>query len=110
MVGYNVFTAAPAWYIKNVVDSLEKGRIPEIERFVFVGLIIVLIFSLKGFFYFGQSYLMGLVGQRLVFRLRTGLYAHLQKLDFSFLPGKPGTTTFDFSGTLVRLSVLVKFE
>ena len=24
MVGYNLFTAAPAWYIKNVVDALEK--------------------------------------------------------------------------------------
>ena len=109
MVGYNLFTAAPAWYIKNVVDSLEKGRIPEIERFVFVGLIIVLIFSMKGFFYFGQSYLMGLVGQRLVFKLRTSLYAHLQKLSFSFFTKHPaGDLIARFTSDLLNLQNALK--
>jgi len=84
MVGYNLFTAAPAWYIKDVVDSLEQGEVPAISRFVLVGGGIVLIFVLKGLFFFGQNYLMGVVGQRLVTNLRARLYAHMQKLSFSF--------------------------
>jgi subfamily B ATP-binding cassette protein MsbA len=104
MAGYNVFTAAPAWYIKDIVDEMGKGRIPEISKFALVGFGIVLIYSLKGFFYFGQSYLMGLVGQRLVYNLRTRLYAHLQNLSFSFYTAKPtGDLIARFTSDLLNL-------
>lgn len=89
MAGYNVFTAAPAWYIKNIVDALGKGGLPEISRFVLVGGGIVGIFVLKGFFYFWQSYLMGLIGQKVIAQLRSLLFEHIQKLGFSFFTKNP---------------------
>jgi len=111
MAGYNVFTAAPAWYIKDIVDALGKGRIPEIEKFAVVGVGIVLIYSLKGFFYFGQSYLMGLVGQRMVYSLRTKLYAHLQKLSFSFFTERPaGDLISRFTSDLLNLQNALKIS
>lgn len=104
MAGYNVFTAAPAWYIKDIVDELEKGRVPEINKFALVGAGIVLIYSMKGFCYFGQSYLMGLLGQRMVHTLRTRLYAHLQKLSFSFFTERPaGDLIARFTSDLLNL-------
>ncbi|MCZ6627255.1 MAG: ABC transporter transmembrane domain-containing protein [SAR324 cluster bacterium] len=111
MLGYNLFTAAPAWYIKDIVDELEKGRIPEIQKFALVGIGIVLIYSLKGFFYFGQSYLMGLVAQRMIFTLRTRLYSHLQKLSFSFFAATPaGDLIARFTSDLINLQNALKIS
>ena len=109
MVGYNIFTAAPAWYIKNIVDEIGKGRVPEISKFALVGFGIVLIYSLKGVFFFGQSYLMGLVGQRLVYGLRTRLYAHVQNLSFSFFTASPaGDLIARFTSDLLNLQNALK--
>ncbi len=109
MAGYNVFTAAPAWFIKDIVDELEKGDIPAIHKFALVGVGIVLIYSLKGFFYFGQNYLMGFVAQRMIYRLRTQLYAHLQRLSFSFFTERPaGELIARFTSDLINLQNALK--
>ncbi len=109
MAGYNLFTAAPAWYIKDIVDEIGRGRVPEIGKFALVGFGIVLIYSLKGVFFFGQSYLMGLVGQRLVFGLRTRLYAHVQSLSFSFFTARPaGDLIARFTSDLLNLQNALK--
>ncbi|MBI4081833.1 MAG: ATP-binding cassette domain-containing protein [Candidatus Lambdaproteobacteria bacterium] len=104
MIGYNVFTAAPAWYIKDVVDTLEAGQVPGISRFVLIGLGIVLIFTAKGIFYYGQNYLMGIVGQRLIEALRARLYAHMSRLSFSFFTRtSTGELVTRFTSDLVNL-------
>ncbi|MBI3992802.1 MAG: ABC transporter ATP-binding protein, partial [Candidatus Lambdaproteobacteria bacterium] len=109
MVGYNLFTAAPAWYAKDVVDALQAGHTPTIGRFVLVGFGIVLIFGAKGFFYFGQNYLMGIAGQRLITDLRTQLYQHLQSLPFAFFTGKPsGDLVTRFTSDLLNLQNTIK--
>ena len=82
MVGYNLFNAAPALYIKDIIDALSSK--PELEKFFLVGGGVVLVFGLKGLFAFGQSFAMGLVVQRLVRDLRKKLFEHLQTLSPSF--------------------------
>lgn len=111
MVGYNVFTAAPAWYIKNVVDTLGTGKVPPISQFGLVGVAIVIIYALKGVFFFGQSYLMGLVGQRLLHNLRGRLYGHLQKLSFSFFTRSPsGELITRFTSDMLNLENALKIS
>jgi subfamily B ATP-binding cassette protein MsbA len=44
---------------------------------------------IKGFFSFGQDYLMNYVGQRVVANLRERLYSHLQTLSLSFFDRTP---------------------
>lgn len=111
MVGYNIFNALPAWYSKDIVDALQRGKVPEISRFVMVGGGIILIFSIKGAFFFGHSYLMGLVGQRLIFNLRRDLYSHLQKLSFAFFAVRPaGELISRFTSDLITLQNAIRIS
>jgi subfamily B ATP-binding cassette protein MsbA len=104
MIGYTVFTAAPAWYIKDLVDAIEKGHVPPMEKFILVAFGIVLIFSLRGLFYFGHNYLIGVMGQRMVTDLRMSLYQHLLKLHFSFFTGRSaGDLIARFTSDLLTL-------
>jgi subfamily B ATP-binding cassette protein MsbA len=104
MIGYTVFTAAPAWYIKDLVDALQKGHIPHLEQFFLVAFGIVLIFSLRGLFFFGHNYLIGIMGQRMVTDLRMRLYEHLLKLHFSFFTGRAaGDLIARFTSDLLTL-------
>lgn len=41
-------------------------------------------YLIKGVFYYGQSYLMAYVGNRVVYRLRSDLYSHLQHLSLAY--------------------------
>ena len=47
MGGYNIFSAAPAYYAKDIVDALAYGDKPELSQFFLVGFGLILIF----FFY-----------------------------------------------------------
>ena len=88
MAGYNFFNALPAWYSKDIVDSLRKGKVPDIERFVWVAIAVFLIFAIKGGFFYAHSYLLGSAAQRMVHKLRSQLYTHLQSLSFSFFSNR----------------------
>jgi subfamily B ATP-binding cassette protein MsbA len=104
MAGYSLFTAAPAWYMKDVVDTLERGHVPTLGRFAIVGAGIVAIFALRGFFFFFQNYLMGKVGEDFITRLRSDLFAHLQKLSFSFFTANSsGELVTRFTSDLIHL-------
>ncbi|MGK5092067.1 ABC transporter ATP-binding protein [Deltaproteobacteria bacterium TL4] len=84
MLAYNIFTAAPAFYSKDVVDALAYGDAPKLAQFFLVGAAVILIYFFKGVFYFGQNYSMGLMIQRLVAKLRQQLFDHVIRLSLSF--------------------------
>ncbi len=45
---------------------------------------IVLAYLIKGIFFYAQTYLMAYVGNKVVYRLRSELYSHLQRLSLSY--------------------------
>ena len=109
MVIYNVLNALPAWYVKDVVDSLQKGRVPDIGKFTLVGVGIFLIFFVKGLFYFAHNYLLGKATQRMLHKLRSRLYAHLQTLSFSFFSHRSsGDLIARFTSDLLTLQNAVR--
>ena len=81
-LAYNLFTAAPGWYAKDIIDAIEHK--PRLENFYMVGFAIVFVFTMKGVFAFGQTFSMGLMVQRLLSALRTQLFEHMQGLSLSF--------------------------
>ncbi len=104
MVCYNFFNALPAWYAKDVVDHLSKGDIPDLDRFIFMGLAVVIVFSAKGFFFFIHNYLLGLIGQKTVYRLRQQLYDHLLEMNFGFfVKTRVGTLISHFTSDIITL-------
>jgi hypothetical protein len=52
MVGYNIFTAAPAYYAKDIVDAIAYGDNPELKQYFLVGLGMMIVFAIKGLFFF----------------------------------------------------------
>ena len=74
MAAYSLFTVAPAWYMKPIVDALGSGNVPELKKFIMVGVGLILLFVLKGISYFGQNFLMSTLGQKLIMELRGKLF------------------------------------
>jgi subfamily B ATP-binding cassette protein MsbA len=72
---------------KNVLDDVFINK----DRFMLmvVPLAVMGLGVIKGFFSFGEGYLMNYVGQRVVADLRERLYSHLQTLSLSFFDRTP---------------------
>ena len=75
-------TAAAAWLIKDVVDDVFVHK--DMVMLKILPVVIVALFLIKGFAYYGQDYFMNYVGQRIIKKLRDSLYVHIQDLPFSF--------------------------
>ncbi len=75
-------TSATAYLVKPVLDKIffEKNiRMLKILPFA-----IFLLYLVKGAFWYGQTYLMNYVGQRIVTELRQDLYMHILDLPLTF--------------------------
>ncbi|MDH4247124.1 MAG: ABC transporter ATP-binding protein/permease [Deltaproteobacteria bacterium] len=109
MLLYNLLNALPAWYAKDVVDALQRGRTPDLQRFALIGVGIFLIFATKGVFSYAHNFLLGMVSQRLAYSLRRDLYAHLQSLPFSFFATRPaGELISRFTSDLITLQEAIR--
>ena len=101
MAGYNLFAAAPAFYLKDIIDSLAYSDDLQLKNFIIVGIGIVIVFSCKGVFFFGQTYSMGLMIQKLLSQIRRDVYNHILHLSFSFYArSKTGDLTSRFTNDL----------
>ena len=78
------------WIIKNIVDQVLQDK--NVERLTHIALSIIVVFILKGFFSYGQHYLMSYVGQKVVIDVRQQAFEKLQRLPMSFYDkNKTGT-------------------
>ena len=84
MGGYNIFTAAPAYYAKDIVDAIVYGENPELEQYFLVGLGMIIVFAIKGMFFFGHNYSVGHLIQSLIVKMRKELFEHLVNLSLTF--------------------------
>jgi subfamily B ATP-binding cassette protein MsbA len=71
-----------AWLVKPVLDDIFIARNQEL--LMILPLVILGVAILKAFFSFGQSYLMGYVGQWLVADVRQQLFLHIVRLPIRF--------------------------
>jgi len=70
------------WLIKDVIDKVLANK--DIYTLNLIAIAILVLFALRGVFYFGQKYFMTFVGQRIVNDIRERLYRHLQRLSLSY--------------------------
>ena len=87
MGAVSAITAAFALLTKNVLDDIFINK----DRFMltFLPIAVMGLGVIKGFFTFGEGYLMNYVGQRVVANIRQRLYSHLQTLSLSFFDRTP---------------------
>lgn len=86
MSGAGICAAIPAWLMKNVVDGVLIRKDYVMLNLLVVSLVMLFVF--KSAFTYGQKYLMGWVGQKIVMDMRVAAYAHLQTLSLKFISHK----------------------
>jgi subfamily B ATP-binding cassette protein MsbA len=83
-------TAYLPWIIKDMVDQVLKEKNTDMLNYIVVSIIVV--FIIRGIAYYGQSYLMNYVGQRVIIDIRRAVFEKLQRLSLSFYDkNKTGT-------------------
>lgn len=78
------------WIIKDVVDRVLVQK--DTFMLYVIAISIVVIFIIRGLFFYGQSYLMSWVGQKVVIDIRGEIFRKLQRLSLAFYDkNKTGT-------------------
>lgn len=70
------------WILKDVIDKVLVSKDLTTLNVIAAGIIVVFFF--RGVFFYGQTYLMSYIGQKVVIDIREQLYRHLQRLSLSF--------------------------
>lgn len=70
------------WIIKDMIDDVLTNRNLMLLNMLCLG--IVVVFLLRGIFFYGQSYLVSFIAQKVIIDIRETLYGKFQKLQMSY--------------------------
>lgn len=105
MVVLAAATAGMAWLLQPALDQALSGKT---EYIYYIPIAVIGLYTIKGAAYFGQAYLMGWIGQRVIYDLRNQIYSRLttQSLNF-FAHRKTGEllARISYDVTLVQSAV-----
>jgi subfamily B ATP-binding cassette protein MsbA len=87
MLFVSAFHGAVAFLVKPALDDIFIRK--DASRLTVIPLVVLCVYLLKGIFDFGQTYLMGSTGQRVVRDIRNHLYGHMQGLSQAFYMRNP---------------------
>ena len=87
LVGDAVVQLVPPYLVKIAIDQyIAQGDLVGINQIAIAYLgVLVASFSLE----YAQTYMMQMIGQRIMFDMRMQIYAHLQRLDLAFYDRNP---------------------
>ena len=114
LVGDAALQLTQPYLVKLAIDRyIAQGDLAGMNRIALIYLAVLLgAFALE----YAQTYLMQMMGQRIMFDMRMEIYAHLQKLDLSFYDKNPVgrlmtrvTTDVDVINDLFRSGVVAAF-
>ena len=81
-----VFAAAAnlyvPWIIKDMIDKVLAEKDVMMLNFIAVGIVVVFFF--RGIFYYGQSYLVSFIGERVVIDIREVLFRKFQRMPLAY--------------------------
>jgi len=70
------------WIIKDVIDGVLASKDMAMLNKIAIG--IVVVYLARGVFFYGQTYLMSFIGQKVIIDIRESVYRHLQRLSLSY--------------------------
>lgn len=82
------------WIIKDVIDDVLASRNMVMLNYIAGG--IVIVFLLRGIFFYGQTYLMSFIGQKVIIDIREAVYRHLQKLSLAYFEKRQTGTIMSY--------------
>lgn len=74
------------WIIKDMIDKVLAER--NLLLLNYIALSIVVVFFFRGLFYYGQSYFVSYVGERVIIDIREELYQKFQRLSLAYYDKK----------------------
>ncbi|MDL2280586.1 ABC transporter ATP-binding protein/permease [Selenomonadales bacterium OttesenSCG-928-I06] len=74
------------WIIKDVIDEVLNNKDVFMLNVISIGVLVVMFF--RGIFFYGQTYLMSYIGQRIIIDIRESVYRQLQRLSLSYFERK----------------------
>lgn len=82
MIATSALTSLSAYLFKPIIDRIFVEKNP--EMLVLLPPAMLLLFLLKGLFYYTQFYLMGYIGQRVIMEVRNDVYRHIISQPMAF--------------------------
>ncbi|CUH94531.1 Lipid A export ATP-binding/permease protein MsbA [Propionispora sp. 2/2-37] len=70
------------WIMQDVIDKVLAEKDMTMLNIIAGG--IVVVFVLRGIFFYGQTYLMAYIGQKVIIDIRGAVYRHMQRLPLSY--------------------------
>lgn len=70
------------WILRDIIDKVLASKDMGMLNKIAGG--IVVVFLLRGIFFYGQTYLMSYIGQKVIIDIRENVYRHLQRLSLSY--------------------------
>jgi len=70
------------WILRDVIDEVLTTKDMSMLNTITIG--IVIVYFLRGIFFFGQTYLMSYIGQKIIIDIRGDVYKHMQRLSLSY--------------------------
>ncbi len=74
--------AAMGYFIEPVIDRIFVDK--DTDKLIFLPIVVLAIFFLKGFGMYGHEYFMNYVGESIIRRLRNDLFSHIMDLPMAF--------------------------
>jgi len=87
MIAVAGLSSLQAFMVKPLLDEIFFNKDMTMLRLLPIALIA--LFLVKGVFYFGYSYLMDYVGQRVIRNLRIDLFSHIQRMELAYFHQTP---------------------
>lgn len=82
------------WIIKDMVDKVLMNKDMMLLNLIAAGIVVVFLF--RGIFYYGQSYLVSYIAQRVIIDVREMLYIKFQKLQLAYYEKKQTGTIMSY--------------
>ncbi|MBM6832999.1 ABC transporter ATP-binding protein [Megamonas hypermegale] len=82
------------WIIKDMVDKVLMNKDMMLLNLIAAGIVVVFLF--RGIFYYGQSYLVSYIAQRVIIDVRELLYVKFQKLQLGYYEKKQTGTIMSY--------------
>lgn len=93
-----VFAAAAnlyvPWIIKDIIDDVLANRDMQMLNTIAIG--IVVVFFLRGLFFYGQTYLVSYIAQKVIIDIRQLLYMKFQRLSLAYYEKKQTGTIMSY--------------
>ena len=82
------------WIIKDMIDKVLAER--DMEMLNVISVSIVVVFAIRGFFYYWQSYLVSYIGQRVVVDVREVMFRKFQRMPMAYFDKHQTGETMSF--------------